>query len=256
MSKLSILASKALRTIKSNSPMLLSLTAAAGVGCTAYLAGRASWKAALTLDHEFVKRFNDGENSINEAVLTNKEKVQLVWKLYIPATVSGIVTISCIAAAGQTQLKKTIAATTALSFTERAYSEYRDKVIEEYGERKDEAIRSKIAADRLVERPPPSNDILVTGPGMVLCCELFTGRYFVSDMEKLRRAQNDINAKILSHDEATLDDFYYIIGINRTSYSGNIGWTSTRQMELQFSPLLTEDGRPCLAFDYNYTKPL
>jgi len=97
---------------------------------------------------------------------------------------------------------------------------------------------------------------LMSGPGNVLCCELHTGRYFISDMESLRRAQNDINAKILKHDYATLDDLYYILGLKTTSTSGNLGWTSGRQLEMSYSTMLTEDNRPCITFEYNYIKPL
>jgi hypothetical protein len=159
------------------------------------------------------------------------------------------------------EASKTLAAQTAFAVTERAYSEYRNKVIEEFGdgdrdkgERKDQAIRDKIAADRVKENPPP--DILVTGPGNVLCLELFTGRYFASDMETLRQAENKLNAKLLTHDIQTLDDFYWLIGLQPTSYSSEGGWESPRLMELEFSTQLTDDGRPCLTFNYNYIKPL
>ena len=140
--------------------------------------------------------------------------------------------------------------------TERAYSEYRDKVVEELGPRKDQSIRDKVVADQIANNPSPSQDVLVTGPGNVLCCELFTMRYFASDMEKLRRAQNDMNAKLLKHDYATFDDFYYIIGLRPTTTSGNLGWTSDKLMELIFSTALSDDGRPCITFEYNYTKTL
>ena len=75
-------------------------------------------------------------------------------------------------------------------------------------------------------------------------------------MESLKKARNDINSRVMNHDYATLDDFYYIVGLAPSSIGGQLGWKSPKLMELEFSTVLSEDGRPCLAFDYNYTEPL
>jgi|SRR5580765_2419927 Family of unknown function (DUF6353) len=229
--------------IKAHSPIILSVLAGLGTLATVYLTGKASFEAAEIL------RKNKEASSL-------KERTRLVWKCYIPTAISATSTIICIAGSNRLGARKTLAAQTAFAITERAYSEYRDRVIEEYGARKDQSIRDSIAEEQIKKNPPPAPDILISGPGNVLCCELFTGRYWTSDMETLRKAQNELNARLLKHDYATLDDFYYIINLGPTTYSGEMGWKSDKLMELEFSTLLTEDGRPCLAFSYNYTTSL
>ena len=251
MNKLTQLSGPILRNIKSNSSLILSVAAGVGTITTAVLVAKASFQAAeLITEHELQ----------NAPAINQKERLRgrtkLVWKLYIPSAISTVSTIVCIVGANRMESKKTIAATAALAFTERAYSEYRDKVVEEFGTRKDQSIRDKVVADQIANKPAPSQDVLVTGPGNVLCCELFTMRYFACDMEKLRRAVNTLNEKLLKHDYATLDDFYYLIGLSPTTASGNLGWTSGKLMELVFSTALSDDGRPCITFEYNYTKPL
>ena len=237
--------------VKTHSSVILSVLAGAGTLTTAYLASRASFKAsAMIREHESVNGVSDDKKQ------RIKDRTKLVWKCYIPPAISAGTTVACIFGSNRIGVKKALAATAALNATERKFGEYRDKVMEEYGPRKDEAIRDKIATERVLEKPPPSQDILVSGPGVVLCCELFTGRYFTSDMETLRRAQNEVNSKALKHDFATLDDFYHLIGLRPTSTSNILGWKSERLMELEISPILTEDRRPCLAFDYNYTTTL
>lgn len=227
------------RVLKEHSPVILSGIATVGTLGTAYLTAKATFKAAKLIEP-------------NESF---KENAKRVWKLYIPPTSAAIVTVGCIIGANRMGFRKVLAAQTVLAVTQRAYSDYRDKVIDEFGKTKDTAIRDQIAEDKVKTTAPPL-EVLASGPGNVLCCEAFTGRYFTSDMEKLRRAQNDLNDRLLKHDFATLDDFYYIIGLRRTSYSGEVGWQSDKLMELVFSTVLTEDGRPCLIFEYNYTKPL
>jgi len=234
---------------KEHLPLILSVAAGLGTISTAYLAADAGYKSA-----HLIEDVEEGEvNPDRKQRLI--ERTRLVWKLYIPTAISAVTTIACVAGSNRVSTNKTIAAQTAFAVSQRVYSEYRDKVIEEYGERKDQSIRDQIAEDR-VKATAPDSGLVIAGSGAVLCCELFTGRYFNSDMETLRRAQNDLNKRLLTHDYATFDDFYYDVGLPRTSSSGQIGWKSSKLMEMVFSTVLTEDGRPCLAFEYNYTEPL
>lgn len=213
---------------------------------TAYLTGKASYRASRVIyDADPPGGWRDTRR---EELI---DKARFVWKLYIPAAISGTATLICIVGANRSSTKKTVAATTALGVAERAYSQYREKVVEEFGARKDQTIRDKVVADELERNPAPA--AIVSGPGKVLCCELFTGRYFISDMETLRKAQNDINERILAHDYATLSDFYDLIGLEYTKISSNTGWGESKQMQLQFSTHLS-NGVPCLAFDYSYAK--
>lgn len=228
-------------TLKRNSPVILSSTAITGVVTTAYLTARASFAAGNRLSED-------------SPWMTRKEKIEKVWKFYIPAAASGAVTIGCIVATTRVTNKRAAAAQAAFVLSERAYAEYRAKVVEEYGERRDQTIRDSIATDRISKNPPPS--VLITGPGSVLCCELHSGRYFSSDMETLRRAENDINSRLVRHDSATIDDFYHLIGMSPTTTSGDLGWNSDKLLSLQFTSTLDDQGRPCLAFEYNYIRPL
>lgn len=236
--------------VKEHSPIILSVAAGVGTLATAYLTNKAAFEASniIGLREDAIPPSNDFKERL-------KDRTKLVWKLYLPPAISAATTIACIIGANRIELKKTIAAQTAFAVSERVYSEYRNKVIEEYGERKDQSIRDNIA-DEHVKKTAPGPDVLLTGPGNVLCCELYTGRYFASDMETLRKAQNELNARLLAHDYATFEDFYDMVGLANTSASSNLGWKSTKLMGLIFSTVLTDDGRPCLAFEYNYVEPL
>jgi Family of unknown function (DUF6353) len=227
-----------------NSPALLTALGISGTITTSYLTGKASYEAALVI--------KDSESQLLLDIRTTKEKIvdrfPLVWELYIPAGISGTLTIACIITATRVSSRRTAAIAAAYSITEKAFEEYREKVSETIGVRKEQDIRDKIA--------PSDKHLLLAGPGNVLCCELFTGRYFNSDMETLRRAQNDINAKLYREMYASLNDFYYLVGLSYTENSGEVGWNSDRQLELYFSTVLSEDNRPCITISYNYTKAL
>ncbi len=230
--------------ITENSTSILTALGISGGVTTVILSAKAGYKSALIIEAY--------ENEYG-LLVTKREKVELVWKYYIPTAISGSLSAISIIASTRISSRKTAAITAAYSLSEKAFSEYKDKVVETLGDKKEKKIRDEIAQDRVNSNPPSQ---VVIGSGPVLCCDLFTGRYFNSDMESLRKAQNDLNAYLMRHDRATISHFYDLIGLPHTSYSWDVGWTSDKLLELDFSTVLSEDKKPCLAFEFNYTKPL
>lgn len=244
---LSSLLTKGLQGLKSNSPEILTGVSVAGVGITAYLSGKAAVKASEIL------KYHDA-NSKKE--LNWKQKTKLVWKTYLPAGISGAVTAGCIIGSSRASSHRTAAALSAYTLTEKAFTEYRSKVAEQIGKNKERKVRDDIVQDSVKDDRPFSENIIFWGEGPFTCIERYTHRYFRSDMEALRKAENKINHKINNELYVTLDDFYDIIGLPHTSVSDRMGWKSDRGlMELHMTSVLIE-GKPCLAFEYNYVDPL
>jgi len=131
---MSDLINKALKAIKANTPEIYTALGVSGVVSTAYLAGKAAVKAdrVVTSDERISVTYDRKERF--------KQEFKLVWKYYIPPVISGAVTIACIVATKKTGSRRTTAAVTAYSLTERAFSEYRDKVVEQIGEGKEQKI--------------------------------------------------------------------------------------------------------------------
>ena len=238
------------KTLKSNAPEILTALGISGVVTTAYLTARASFHAARLIEE------HEGMNG--EAVDPRqrfKERARLVWKEYIPPTLSGGVTIACIIGSHKLSGHRTAAAVAAYSLTEKAFSEYKEKVVQEIGKGKEQKVRDEIAQDVVNRAPEKEIDVLVLSDN-VLCCELYTGRTFRCDMESLRKAENDLNKILISQVYASLDEFYDIIGLPYTSDSTLLGWDSDNFLELKFSTTMSPKGEPCLAFAYNYVKPI
>lgn len=239
--------------VNRNSPLILTAAGVTGAITTAYLAAKASFKAAEVIREEEEKP--SAKEDVRDDIEIFKDRALLVWPLYIPPVVSGSLTIAAIILSNRISSRRAAAAVSAYAITERAFNEYREKVVEEIGKHKEQVIRDEIVTKE-IEGSVPSQDVLIIGSGSVLCCELYTKRYFMSDMETLKKAQNDVNANIIQDVYVTLDSFYDLIGLPYTSHSSELGWDSDRLLELQLSTVLSEDGRPCLAFGYNYVKPV
>jgi hypothetical protein len=239
------------KTVKSNSPEILTAFGVAGVIVTTYLTARASFKSQRE-----ITEMEENNGYISEEEGQFKERFALVWKNYIPAGISGAVTIACIIGSNKASGNRTAAAVVAYSLTEKAFSEYKERVVEELGKGKSQKIVDQIAQDKVLENPSTSKEVIIIDGEHVLCCELYTGRYFRSNMDRLRKAENEINARIVHECYVALEEFYDLIGLSNTSVSSNLGWSSDRLLSLEFSTVISKDGEPCLAFDYNYVKPL
>jgi hypothetical protein len=232
-----------------NSPAILTAIGITGTLTTAYLTGKASVKAYDLLLDEDTRRHAEGESPIRS---DPKAMVKVVWQEYIPAAASGLLTISAIFAANRVSTRRATAMATAYSISERAFTEYKDKVVEKIGEKKEQEVRDEVAQDQVNRNPVDESKVIITGNGDVLCYDRFAGLYFKSNMEALRKAENDVNYLILHQDYASLSDFYDLIGLPPTGVSEEVGWNTDQLLELEFSTVLSPEGQPCIAIDFNH----
>jgi len=242
-----------------NSGAILTGVAIAGTVSTAYLTGRASFKAAKIIEQnsqEFDTEYNEITTETRvvgrPVELSTTKKIGLVWKLYIPPVVMGVTTITSIVAANRLASKKIAALTVASGISERALQEYKDKVVEKLGLKQETNVRDEIAQDRVNNNPPNSREVIITGNGEVLCYDMLTGRYFQGSAEAIKRAENQINFEILNHMYASLSEFYDMVGLPPTSYTDSVGWTGDKPVNVTISTTMSPDNRPCLAIDFEH----
>lgn len=233
---------RAQKFVSDNSPAIMTGLGVTGTVVTALLAGQAGYKASLII--------NGDADTMSGRHLTNREIVENCWKLYIPAAAVGAATIACVIGANRVGARRAGALAAAYTLSEKAFLEYKSKVIEKIGEQKEQTVRDEIAQDRVNRNPSGGADIFVTGAGEVLCYDSYTDRYFFSDMEKIRRAVNDINKQILHDMYASLGDFYQRIDLPRTEMSEEVGWTTDNTLDVNYSAALTDSGKPCIVLTF------
>jgi hypothetical protein len=223
----------------------------AGTVSTAYMTGRATFKAAKILEKEqLLIASEEKENTDAPRVLTLPSKIKLVWRLYIPPVVVGASTIASIIMANRFASKKIAALTIASGISDRALQEYKEKVAQRLSENDRTKVRDEIAQDRVSKNPPNGREIILAGTGEVLCYDMVTGRYFQSSVEEIKRAENKINHQLLNYMHASLSEFYDEIGLPPTSYTDSVGWNLNNRLEVVFSTVMSTDQRPCVAIDF------
>ncbi len=239
-----------LRGIERESPAILTGLGITGIATTAILAVRATPKALDLLEEERAKRYQD--ESKREPI-SKIDTIKIIWKCYLPATLIGIGTAACFIGAHSINLRRNAALAGLYTVSEAALKEYQEKVIEVIGKNKEEKIHDAIVADRLIENPVSKNEVIITGKGETLFFDTWSGRYFKSDMETVRRAQNNLNQKLLGGGTMylPLNDLYEELGLENIDAGNGIGWSFDYGMlDIKFNSKITDTGVPCIVVEY------
>jgi hypothetical protein len=253
---LSALFQRAGKVAAKNSPAILSAIGVTGTLATAYLAAKGAFEAADKLKEAEQKKLADipieetPKYANPDVALTFEEKFNATWKCYIPAAISAAAGITAIIFAAHVQERRHAALLSAYTVVEKSYGEYRAKTVSKVGKTKEQAIRDELAQDRVTNNPPSTKEVILVTEGQVLCQDSFSGRYFNSDMETLRKVENDINWSILNEGYASLSDVWDKLGLNHTTGSDDLGWNTDRQFELKISTTVSEQNRPCFSIEF------
>jgi predicted metal-dependent phosphotriesterase family hydrolase len=159
----------------------------------------------------------------------------------------------CIIGASSVNTRRNAALATAYSLSESAFKEYREKVVENIGDKKEQTIKDAIAKEKIEKNPVQNTEVILTGKGETLCYDVVSGRYFKSDIDRLKKAENKLNRQMRDEMYISLNDFYYEIGLDNIKVGDNLGWNiDDGYIDLRFSSQLATDGTPCLVIDYGY----
>jgi len=258
MTSASDIAKKAQKFTIDNSPLLLTVVGAIGIAGTAYLSGRAGFKAAKILERE-QERFQIHRTASDPVrrVFTFKEQLALTWKAYVPACGVGLVTLGAVVGSNHISTSRSAALASAFAISQEAADKYKTKVIEKLGDVKEKAVVDAVATEQVLENPPTaSNTIIVSNnAGRQLFQDSMSGRYFEIEAEEVKQGVNELNRQLLNDDEASLTDFYQLIGLAKTDLSDEVGWTSDDLLEVYFAPVIHDNGKvPVLSIQYT-TRP-
>lgn len=255
--------------MKKHSPEILTGIGIAGMISTVVMAVKATPKALALIEDETHTRLKNGsqdeEGNISglqkntntkskvfgEYRLPAKDIVKTAWACYIPTAVMGTLSILCLAGASSANVRRRTALAAAYTLSESTLKGYQEKVVEAIGEKKEQEVRDSVAKDIVEKNPVSSREVIITEKGNTLCLDAVSGRYFKSDIDKLKKAENELNRRMRDETYISLNDFYYEIGLDEISIGDNLGWDiDSGYIDLEFSSQLNEDGTPCLVVSY------
>jgi hypothetical protein len=235
-----------------NSPTILTGLAVGGFLTTIVMVVDATPKAIFLIKAEEDERRD--MCTITDVVepLSKIDIIKVTYKVYIPAALMSLVTIGCIVGSNSINLRRNAALASAYSIIETTFKEYQEKVVETIGKNKEIKIRDDIAQDKINANPVGDSTIIITGKGETLCYDTLSGRYFKSDVESIRRIQNELNHKMLTEMVISVNDLYYELKLDGVGFGKDTGWGVDQGMlDIHFSAKLTPDYQPCIVLSYS-----
>lgn len=234
-----------------NAPLILTIVGSAGVVSAVGSGIWATTKATEILECEKVRRSIVENVEYEEVKMTGLDVAKTVWKVYIPTALLTAVSLAAIIGSHNISAHRLETMATLWTLSDKALSTYKEKVAKELGKDAEETVSGKLAQDKLAEIPVETQEIHMTGNGGALFFDSTSGRYFNSDLEFIRKVQNDFNQTLLAEDTLSLNQFYDALGLEHTSLGDDLGWsTEFGMLDIHFTTKLATNSRPCIVMDY------
>lgn len=281
--------SKAVMKLKKHSPEILVVAGIAGTVVSAVLACKATTKVAEILDETkgTLDTIHEGmeTGAINGQEYTNedgKKDTVVVYaqtgmklaKLYGPAIILGTLSITSILASNNILRKRNVALGAAYAAIDKSFKEYRDRVIERFGEQVDTELKYGIKAKKFeeIEVDPETGKekkvkktVMVADPNLQSDYAVYfdsKSRNYETNPDYnrmfLKAQQAFANDKLQTRGHLFLNEVLDDLDLPRTPAGQIVGWTKDgpdgyvnfRIVEVERE---TEDGRhePALLLDFN-----
>lgn len=219
------------QVLKRNSSTILTCIGGVGVVATAVTAVKATPKAVSLLYEEKEAKGED---------LTTGEVLRIAGPLYIPSILIGAGTLACIFGASILDKRKQGSLISAYALLDNSYKQYKNKVIELYGEEADLNVRTEVAKSRYEDSDMDYTERLFY--------DEYSGRYFESTMENVVQAEYELNRLFATNGGAYLNEFYELLDIDPIPAGNEVGWSrygANNWIEFKHDEVLINDDLEC-----------
>lgn len=182
--------------------------------------------------------------------LTGKEKAKLILK-HGTAPVALMSLGVCMLVKSKLDDKNNIAIlTNGLLLSEEALRA-KDAAIDQQPQKIKDDIRHKEAEVRMNSTNLPSNTPNVGPNPTTLFFESYTGQYFRSDIESVRRAINDFNRDVQNRDYCSFNELLFALGLEQCELGEKFGWSSEDDpIDIERSSHLRNNVEPAMVISY------
>lgn len=252
---------RAVLQLKKHSPEILMAVGVSGTVVSAVMACKATLKVNTILEetktqvdgihrvletpelqeaykNEYGEEYTKEQSKKDLAITYAQSGIKFV-KLYGPSIVLGAASIGCILASGNIMHKRNAALTAAYAAVDRSFKEYRDRVIDRFGNDLDRELRYNIKTERIEEKVKDekgeektvTKTVQTVDPNGIpvyskFFCEGCKG--WDKDPEfnlvYLRNVQRWANERLTRVGHLFLNEVYDALGIDRTREGQEIGW--------------------------------
>lgn len=234
--------------IVKHSPEILTAIGIAGTVTTTVLAVKATPKAMKLVEEAENEKTDNGCCE----TLTKMEIVKVAWKPYIPAVITGVASVGCLIGASNVNIRRNAALATAYQISTTALNEYKDKVVETIGEDKAKEIKDKIIDEKKEKVEATKATYIITNDDDIIFYEPVSNREFKSTVNKIEKAMNEANKRMISGMEMhmTFNEWLDELNLPHSPIGDDIGWTANDCIDITFEDGRTENNKPCFIISY------
>lgn len=239
-------------------------SAIAGTVLTAVAAWKAGIKADKILSEQKEKLENNekdmlegGASEEDIAEMKKKVTVETIKKIapvVAPVALSAAGTIVSVIGGYKVASNQIAVLSSLYSMAEKSLGDYQDKAKEFLGEKKAGELHDKVKEGKILNNPPKETDTIInTGKGTTLCLDDWSGRYFYSAPEEIRKAFNTINKRMMDEYYISLNELYEELGLPDIKLGEDIGFNvddGLIDIDHLFVAALHNGDTPVLALDY------
>ena len=242
-----------------NAPTILTAVGTGGVVAALILTAKKAPEAKKELDKEkeIWDAIPDKENRVKADYIFKRIRIGAKHYWVVIAVATGA--IVCFWVANHISFKRLMSAITAAGLATKSKEELEAKIKELDGDKHLQKLKDEIDADRVRNNPPVEGQIIDTGYGMHLCYEPISGRYFYSNIERIKRAVIICRDYLQKDGYLALNDWFNELGLDTTLQ--NLCWTADsideiNNFDISFSSQLTPESVPVLVVQYDTSPTL
>lgn len=182
---------------------------------------------------QFPERYNEGHRDRDLRFLRVQTSVKIA-KLYAPAIGLGVISIGLLTGAHVVLTKRNAGLTAAYVALDRGFREYRERVVNEYGEDKDRELRFGANLKEIVEEGEHGHEVKTIKRNAVTGKSIYARIYDENNKHWsqhpydnrvfLQSQQTWLNDKLRAYGYVMLNDAYDCLGLERSTAGAVVGW--------------------------------
>ena len=238
---------------KKHSPEILAVAGVVGIVASGIMACKASTKLSGVIEetkeqldqvHDYVEKngfsdkYTEEDSKKDTAIIYTQTAVKLV-KLYGPAVILGTLSITAMLTSNKILRKRNIALAAAYTTVDKAFKDYRGRVVERFGEELDRELKYNLKSKEIEEvvtdengeettvkktvKAMNPNDISQYARFFDESCSSWNKSQFHNQMF-LKQQQNYANDLLKAQGYLFLNDVYKMLGMDVAPYGQVVGW--------------------------------
>ena len=251
--------SKATIKLQKHSPEILVVTGVVGTVASTIMACKATTKVSTILeeskkeidtihevaaDENMIEQYSEDDTKKDLTIVYAKTGVEIA-KLYAPSVVLGVASIGCILTSHKIMRGRNVALAAAYTAVDKGFKEYRDRVVDRFGNEVDRELKYGLKAKKITEveideetgkeKKVKTNALVVENPtGYSDYARFFDEacpaweKNSEYNLMFLRAQQQYANDLLQSRGHLFLNEVYDMLGIPRTKAGQVVGWVYSK----------------------------